>query len=145
VRGADHDVYVVKTAGPEPREHRVLSRGAAVLLAHAIARRPLFRIGQGFLSATVPEACLPDRVAARLRLRHAANPGLLDGLAVYPCDAWDVESLNACMPGLIEDAAAVRAKGVAAVSYARHGRGRLRLEWKSGLTVGSTSFGRGAG
>lgn len=135
VRGADHDVYVVKSS-TQAREHKLLSRGAAVALAHAVSRLPLFKAGQGVLTGLVPDACLPDGVAARLRLRHVANAGLVDGMAAYACDTKDVQALAACMPGLIENAGSRRPEGLAAVSFARHARGRIRLEWRDGVIAG---------
>lgn len=130
--GNDHDIYTVDAPGWD-RQRRYLSRTAAVAMAHCTAGVPLFAASAGRLVGLAREACLPDAVAARLRLRHAANPGIADGAAVHAADDRDLRWLATIMPGLVAEAAiADRARPIDAVASARHSRGRIRFGWSAG-------------
>ena len=80
----DHDVYVVAHG---PRTWRIMSRPAAVALAHSLAGVPLFEPVSGTLRRIGKEGALPDALAAVSRVRHLVNPGPTDGGGyAYPSD-----------------------------------------------------------
>ncbi len=133
--GRDHDVYTVESKR-DRAHHHLLSRTAAVLLAHSLARIPLFAAEDGFLVGLTAEAHLPDKLAAYLRLRHASNAGILGGLRVYHADSVDLAWLRRLLPAVIDAPADKHRKtGVEAVSIARHSNGKTRLAWRGGVLV----------
>lgn len=130
--GADHDIYTVERSR-DRKQHRLLSRGAAVALAHSLAGVPLFAAADGYLVGVAQEAYLPDAVAAQLRLRHASNPGVCEGSYVYEADAKDLAWLDRLLPGLVARNQGTHPRfGADAISSARHSRGRMRLAWNGG-------------
>ncbi len=130
--GRDHDVYVVKDSRIGEAK-RLLSRAAAVLLAHGLARVPLFAAKDGTLIGLSREAHLPNGVAAALRIKHVLNPGLFEGSRTYAVDGEDLAWLGKLLPSMIDTEYAVsRGTGVEALSSARHAGGRIRLAWSGG-------------
>ncbi len=128
--GRDHDVYVVEAAG---RTRRFVSRAAAVLAAHLAARQPLFTAKGSRIVTAVREAALPDRIAARLRLVHASNPGLASDGYAYPVGEPDLCWLTGTLPGLVSGGVAhgaISREDTAAT--VRHSRRRWRSAWIDG-------------
>lgn len=130
--GPDHDIYTVQRRR-DGKQHKLLSRAAAVALAHSLAGVPLFMAGEGFIVGLAKEAALPDMVAAYLRLRHAFNPGLCEGSYVAKADERDLAWLSGLLPGLVSAREGLHRKtGPDAVSYSRHSSGKIRLAWLGG-------------
>lgn len=134
----DHDVYQVCAAG---REHRLISRDAAVVLAHCLARRPLFTVSDGILEARVRGAFLPDVIAAGLRLSSLANPGWADGAYRYRTSPEQAARLALLLPGAVPAMAHAAVMSVAdGLAFARHSSGRIRAAWTNGaLTTTAAS------
>ncbi|MCJ2105399.1 hypothetical protein MKK70_08405 [Methylobacterium sp. E-041] len=126
----DHDVYQICAAG---REHRLMSRDAAVVLAHCLARRPLFTVSDGILEARVRGAFLPDGIAAALRLSSLANPGWADGVYRYRLSPEQAAQLAILLPGAVPGIAHAAVMSVAdELAFARHSSGRIRAVWTNG-------------
>jgi hypothetical protein len=130
--GTDHDIYVVRR---DEREWRLLSRTAAIALAHCLSATPLFRWNGQHLVRLAQEGALPDAIAAALRLRTLANPGPSDQGGGYFYAAGSVEALEIArlLPKMVEGVQdSAGASGAEAVSLARHAGGRIRPIWKEG-------------
>lgn len=134
----DHDVYQVCAAG---REHRLMSRDAAVVLAHCLARRPLFTVSDGVLEARVRGAFLPDGIATALRLSSLANPGWADGAYRYRLSPEQAGQLAILLPGAVPGIPHAAVMSVAdGLAFARHSSGRIRAVWTNGtLTTTAAS------
>lgn len=128
--GNDHDVLTVDAPGQEQR--RFVSRPAAIAMAHCFARVPMFGTSRGALVGLFPDAAIPDAIAARLRLRHMTNPGLQEGVAVYPADDRDLSLMATLMPGCVAPQDEDHVPALESVASARHSRGTMRLGWVNG-------------
>ena len=127
----DHDVYQVSAGG---REHRLHSRDAALVLAHCLARQPLFTVSGGYLEARVRGAFVPDAMAARLRLATLANPGLADGRPRYRVTPEEAARAARLLPGAVAGAAGPAVGHDAdRVASVRHSSGRIRAAWTGGV------------
>ncbi|CAO4181346.1 hypothetical protein EEDFHM_03903 [Methylorubrum populi] len=140
----DHDVYQVLAEG---RERRLHSRDAALVLAHCLARRPLFTVAGGYLEVQVRGAFLPDAIAAQLRLSTLANAGLVDGRPRYRVTPEDAARVARLLPGAVAGAArAAVGHDADRVASVRHSSGRIRAAWTGGalttLTAGGPGWGR---
>lgn len=128
----EQDIYTVDDQR-NGRRRTLLSRTAAVLLAHSWAGMPLFEARDGFLVGSVGEAHLPDKLASWLRLKHAANAGVIGGLRVYRADEDDAAWLVKLLPAVVNLYSARHSKTeVELLSLARHSHGRIRLAWIGG-------------
>lgn len=130
--GTDHDIYLVRSAD---EERRLLSRAAAIALAHSMSGEPLFRRDGEGLYRLAGEGALPDAIAATARLRVLANPGPDDqGCGYrYPSGNREITEIARLLPGVVEGVNdSSGASGVEAVSFARHSGGRARLTWREG-------------
>ena len=128
----DHDVYVVDSRAVGARR-LLLSRAAAVVLTHGVARTPLFLARDGLLVGLSREAHLPDKLASWLRLRNAANAAVFEGSRVYAADGEDLAWLARLLPGVVEGSSVSGRKvGIPAISSARNSGGRTRLAWIGG-------------
>jgi hypothetical protein len=130
--GTDHDIYVVRR---EKREWRLLSRTAAIALAHCLSGISLFGLRDKAIVRLANEGALPDAIAAAVRLRALTNPGPDDrGLGYhYPAAAADLAEIGRLVPALVaefKDSAGV--SRVAVVPSVRHSGGRARLIWREG-------------
>jgi hypothetical protein len=128
--GRDHDLYVVTD---DSRTWRLLSRNAAVVLAHCLAGEPLFEWSSGVLRRIGREGALPDALAAVSRIRHLANPGPLEARYLYRFDDDELHQLATALPNLVrtlKDSSGKRA--AEAVSSVVHSGGRVRATWKKG-------------
>ena len=135
----DHDVYQVSAEG---REHRLHSRDAALVLAHCLARQPLFAASGGYLEAQVRGAFLPDALAARLRLSRLANPGWAEGRIIYPVTPEEVARAAHLLPGAVAGAAGAAVEHDAdRVASVRHSSGRIRPAWLGGALTTVTAGG----
>ncbi|MFC6776632.1 hypothetical protein [Methylobacterium gregans] len=139
----DHDVYQVLADG---REHRLHSRDAALVLAHCLARRPLFTVSGGYLEARVRGAFLPDAIAARLRLSTLANAGLTDGRSRYRVTPEEAARAARLLPGAVAGAAcAAVGHDADRVASVRHSSGRIRAAWTGGALTTLSTGGPGWG
>lgn len=128
----DHDIYVV-VDNRTGETTRLLSRAAAVVLAHGLAGVTLFAAKDGMMIGLSREAHLPDTLAASLRLKHASNAGVFEGSRTYDVDDEDLSWLGKLLPLLIEGLPMTHRKtGTNAVSSSRHANGRIRLAWSGG-------------
>jgi hypothetical protein len=126
----DHDIYVVSI---EDQSWHLLSRSAAIALAHSVAGIPLFRASEGLLCRSGREGALPDAFAAESRIRHLANPGPNKDGYFYGFPAMALVRLTSAIPNLVQglqDSAGTRNSD--AVSLAVHSGGRVRPTWKKG-------------
>jgi hypothetical protein len=97
----DRSVDVFRVVGRDGEVQIVESRASVILLAHALARRPLFEFSSesGLLTRTAEEGWLPQEAARYLRFRHLCGPGLIadvDGKVsyVYPANRQDFITLT---------------------------------------------------
>jgi len=131
--GTDHDVYRIECGG---RRRHFLSRQAAIVAAHAVARVPLLAFSFNRIDVTARDGGLPDAIAAALRRRRLASGGFTNDCYGYSVTAEDVRWLAALLPGCIagvpEDA--VLAAGEV-LSRARHSGGAVRPQWRGGRLV----------
>jgi hypothetical protein len=114
-------------------------RSAAIVLAHRLAGRPMFRFdgSSGTLERNTSEGCLPPQLSAYLRLRSLCGPAIIfgaDGSRVYrtPCSPSDArrlrtilgpaidagEGVEASKPDLLRALAMGRARGPAGRHFA---------------------------
>jgi hypothetical protein len=130
--GADHDIYVIRR---DRKEWKLLSRPAAICLAHCLAAIPLFRFSGGRLLRLASEGSLPDAVAAAARLHSLINPGPAGkefGYA-YPVTRVDGLKIAKLLPELIEGIkVSSNASGLEAAALVRHSGGRIRAIWLQG-------------
>ncbi|MER2251517.1 hypothetical protein ABS772_16495 [Methylorubrum podarium] len=128
----DHDIYLVSN-NETGETTRLLSRAAAVVLAHGLAGAHLFAARDGLMIGLSREAHLPDALAETLRIKNASNAGVLDNIRTYVVDDDDLSWLGKIMPSLIEGLPVTdRKTGTDAVSSSRHANGRIRLAWSGG-------------
>lgn len=128
--GRDHDLYVVADGS---RTWYLLSRNAAVVLAHCLARTPLFEWSSGVLRRIGLEGALPDALAAVSRIRTLANSGPLEGGYLYRLDEGALHHLATALPNLVRTLKDSAGKHPSeAVSSVIHSGGRVRAIWKRG-------------
>jgi hypothetical protein len=128
--GRDHDVYVVVDGS---QTWHLMSRPAAVVLAHSLAGTPLFELASGMLRRIGREGALPDVLAAVSRIRHLANAGPIDGVYAYRLDDQTLRNFSTALPNLMPILKDSSGKGVVeAVSLAIHSGGRVRTTWSKG-------------
>jgi hypothetical protein len=126
----DHDLYVVADGS---RTWHLLSRNAAVVLAHCLAGKPLFEWSSGVLRRIGREGALPDQLAAVLRIRHLANAGPVEAGYHYWLDEEGLRHLVNALPNLARRLNDSSGKPVAEiVSSVVHSGGRVRAAWKKG-------------
>jgi len=133
--GRDHDVYRVRSAG-HTSSH--MTRTAAILTAHIVARVPLFRIEEGMLVRTSREGALPLEFAKSLRRAALAGGGVLDeGGYGYPLGGYDAARISRALPGCIEGAGDCRSasSSMDVLAAARRSGGRTRVRWVNGTMV----------
>src|SRR5205085_2663971 len=70
----DHDVYVVSGSGPE---RTFVSRCGAIVQAHMLAGRAMYRFDTDRLVRLGRDGFLPDRISHWLRYANLANSGAL--------------------------------------------------------------------
>ena len=127
---ADHDVYRVERDGE--RWH-FLSRQAAIVAAHAVARVPLFAFVDNRLEVMAQDGGLPDKLATALRRCRLASSGFAHDFYSYPATIEDAVWLAALLPGCVVGAS-MRTEGSAGevLSRSRHSGGALRVQWREG-------------
>lgn len=128
----DHDLYVVSRGDDR---FTFLSRAAAIVCAHSLAARPLFRFDGETLLRLGKEGALPDALAADLRYSCASNPELntQDGSYRYAADRASAEKIATTLPNIVERQGDFPGRSAAqVVSLAVHSGGRVRPAWKAG-------------
>jgi hypothetical protein len=94
-RADDHDIYVIEEKG---ETKSTLSRTAAILEAHRLAKVPLFEIREGRLVRLRLGGNLPLQVSRSLRVLHGVNAGAVTterGWSyAYACDARSAHYLG---------------------------------------------------
>lgn len=132
--GRDHDIYRVEQNG---NKFHYLSRTAAIVSAHAIARVPLFKWSpeKELISIGGREGGLPDALATETRRRVLRNAGPLGNEYVYPANhevvRWLAGQLPGCITGMFEEQLDVPSL----ISLARRSSGQVRLQWRNGTTT----------
>lgn len=133
--GRDHDVYRVEQHG---NTLHYLSRTAAIASAYALACEPLFEwlSGENLIALRVREGGLPDALAIETRRRMLRNGGPRGTEYVYPASnevaGWLAGKLPGCISSLPQE---IRQDTPKLVSLARRSSGRLRLQWRNGITT----------
>ena len=128
--GRDHDLYTVANGS---RTWHLMSRNAAVVLAHSLAETPLFTRSSGILRRIGREGALPDALAAALRIRNLTNSGPVEGGYVYELDKETLRQLAAALPNLVPSLKDSASKSSAeVVSSVIHSGGRVRAMWNKG-------------
>jgi hypothetical protein len=113
------------------------TRAAAIVHAYVIAKRAMFRFDGEALVRLTRDGALPLELAAALRLRTLANPGVGEEGYSYPCSPADALWLAGLAPGLIEGVIATAANRSATPwPLALRGRGARRAQWIQGELVG---------
>lgn len=126
----DHDVYRVERG--EKRWH-FLSRQAAIVAAHAIARIPLFAFVGDRIEVMAREGGLPDALATALRRRRLASSGFTQDYYMYPAAAEDASWLAVLLPGCVAGAPVpARLSTGEVLSRARRSGGAVRVQWHKG-------------
>jgi hypothetical protein len=120
--GKDHDIYVIKT---KAESFHLLSRSAAVCMAHCLAGKEMFGVEGVGIRGKFPEATLPDAVASRIRERYLTNPKIEKEPRFYPVGKRDVHWISLLIPLIIKEEA--RSGGLSPAAGIRHTRGRKRL------------------
>ena len=97
----DRSVDVFRVVGQGGEVQIVESRASAILLAHALARLPLFEFSSefGLLTQIAEEGWLPQEAAHYLRFRHLCGPSLIADVNgkvsyAYPADRQDCIALK---------------------------------------------------
>jgi hypothetical protein len=132
--GRDHDVYRVQS--PIYSSFH-MTRTAAILNAHIVARVPIFSFVGDTLIRKSKEGALPLEFARWLRLISLAGSGLIeDGKYGYPITREDAAKLAQALPGCIDgitlgSSLPSTVKKVVAVRRS----GRKRLSWMNGTLM----------
>jgi hypothetical protein len=136
--GRDHDVYVV--SGPT-QERRFLSRCSAIVHAHILANRTMYRFEKGELVRVGRDGFLPDAISHWLRHANLVNAGpLAAGHYGYATGQDQAVAVASLLPGAIEAGVTLRSS-VDAIASARRSGGVERLIWRDGrVTSGRTRF-----
>ncbi|WP_448208672.1 hypothetical protein [Azospirillum sp. sgz302134] len=133
--GRDHDVYRVKSSR-HISSH--MTRNAAILMAHIVARKSLFRVEGDKLVRTSKEGALPLEFAIWLRRFALAGGGTLEGGSYgYLLGGYDAACIARALPGCIEGVRqgnSTRAS-IKAMMAARRLGGRSRIRWVDGVMV----------
>ncbi|MFE0757896.1 hypothetical protein ACFW16_28305 [Inquilinus sp. NPDC058860] len=124
--GRDHDLYRVVGA----QRRTFTSRHAAIVDAHAQAKRPLFRHDDGTIRRLAAEGSLPIEIARVLRLRMLQNGGASSDGWKYALSARDGQWLGGLLPDLI--AGLAPAAAIDPMQNYLRGRGARRPVWVDG-------------
>jgi hypothetical protein len=131
----DHDIYRISVGGRRTAAHA--TRAAAIVHAYVIAKRAMFRFDGDALLRLTRDGALPLELAAALRLRTLANPGISEEGYSYPCSPADALWLAGLAPGLIEGVIAPAVtRSARSWRAALRGRGARRPQWIQGELVG---------
>jgi len=128
----DHDVYRIENGNST---HHYLSRTAAIVSAHALARTRLFEWcpEDNVITVTACEGGLPDILATGTRRRMLCNGGPRESDYVYPANDevahWLAEQLPGCF---VNPCYELKHDVTAMTSVTRRSLGRLRLQWRNG-------------
>lgn len=114
----DHDVYVV--SGPR-QERRFVSRCSAIVYAHMLAGKAMYRFDAGQLVRLGCDGFLPAQVSHWLRYENLANAGILPSSGYgYFASQEQAAAIAALLPGAI-DVGALRASWDVIASARRSG------------------------
>jgi len=115
----DHDVYVVSG---RQQERRFLSRCSAIVHAHMLADRAMYRFDAGQLVRLGRDGFLPDRISQWLRYENLANAGPLDsGGYGYAARQEQAATIAELLPGAVDAGVTLRASWDAIASTRRSG------------------------
>jgi len=139
----DHDVYVV--SGPT-HERRFLSRCSAIVHAHMLAGRAMYRFENGALIRLGRDGFLPDRISQWLRYENLVNAGpLAFGGYGYTARQDQATTIATLLPDAIDAGVTLRASWDVVASARRSGFAE-RLVFTDGRFVsGRTPFGSAQG
>lgn len=128
--GRDHDIFLV---AKNDKEFHLLSRPAAIVLAHSLRETQLFRVSEGLLRRLRSEGNLPDAIAAGLRLSHLMNPGPYKNDYIYRLDASELAIMTRLIPHIVSPVSDSTSSGAKdAINLSVHSGGRIRTIWKKG-------------
>lgn len=115
----DHDVYVV--SGPS-HERRFISRCSAIVYAHMLAGRAMYRFDAGQLVRLGRDGFLPDRISQWLRYENLANAGPLpSGAYGYAARQEQATTIAKLLPGAIDAGVTLRPSWEVIASARRSG------------------------
>jgi hypothetical protein len=115
----DHDVYVV--SGPT-QEQRFISRCSAIVRAHMLAGRAMYRFDAGQLVRLGRDGFLPDRISQWLRYENLANAGpLVSGAYGYTARQEQSATIATLLPVAIDPGVTLRASWDIIASARRSG------------------------
>jgi hypothetical protein len=133
--GRDHDVYRVKSSGHSSSH---MTRNAAILTAHLVARTPLLRVDGDHLVRTSCDGSLPLEFARWLRLVTLSGGGPLSGGGYgYPLTRREATRIAQALPGCTEgtiEGTLVKSKTEILLAARRSG-GKTRPRWVNGAMV----------
>jgi hypothetical protein len=140
--GRDHDIYEVVSGA---RTRRFLSRAAAIVYAHSLAKRSLYQAEGNKLTRKAKDGFLPDAVARWLRYANLLNPSFsMEGEYSYPVQHGQSATIAAIIPGAIDAGVTTRPIDEIVCSVRRSGWTE-RMVWKeTGLSAGRAPFGPAA-
>lgn len=130
--GRDHDIYRIKSTS-HMSSH--MTRTAAILMAHIVARMPLFRFDDDALIRTTSEGHLPLEFARWLRLASLSGGGELDqGGYGYSMGGISPRLIEKALPHCVTNlpCLAVARSDTDVLMAARRSRGRMRVIWVDG-------------
>ncbi len=126
----DHDVYRVERDG---KCWHFLSRLAAIVAAHSVARVPLFEFVDDRIEVRARDGGLPDKLATALRRRRLASSGFTHDFYGYPATAEDAAWLAALLPGCVAGVPLCTAPSTGELlSRSRRSGGALPVQWREG-------------
>jgi hypothetical protein len=126
----DHDIYVVSSGN---QIWHLLSRTSAIVLAHSLAAKPLFRAEDGLLVRICSEGALPDALASASRLRTLVNSGPDGRSYIYRMPTSELGGIVRIVPNIVESFKdSLGEYNLNAVSSAIHSGGRIKLTWTKG-------------
>jgi hypothetical protein len=128
--GRDHDVYRV-TSAKHNSSH--MTRNAAILTAHIVARVPLFKVDGEKLMRTSREGALPHEFARWLRLMTLVGGGAINehGYGYYLGEI-EPTAIAQALPGCIEGMRSNSRSKFDILLEARRSGGRTRVRWVNG-------------
>ncbi|HBR46702.1 MAG TPA: hypothetical protein DEA80_17595 [Afipia sp.] len=134
----DHDVYVVsgRTQG-----RLFLSRCCAIVHAHMLAGRPMYRFDAARLVRLGRDGFLPDRISQWLRYVNLNNAGPMpSGGYGYCADQSQATAIAALLRGAVDAGVAVRASWDVVASARRSGFAERLVFTDGRLVSGRTPF-----
>ena len=115
----DHDVYVVSGS---KQERKFVTRCSAIIHAHMVAEKAMYRFDAGRLVRLGQDGFLPDRISQWLRYANLQNAGPTpSGGYGYVADQSQAAVIAKLLPGIVDIGTALRASWNVIASARRSG------------------------